>query len=180
MPEAVSIGFLLGGYAALNFATRLPSAISTEAQAVRKAAIAGVDFAERSQALFGAKAVAISQIWGLANECAEPGWDGADARPLDRLAAIYAEDFIRAMPDGVPLPELSPEPDGSISLDWIQSRHRLFSVSIGTRNRLAYAWLDGTDRGHAVARFDGETVPARILEGIEGIMGNGNPAVRFV
>lgn len=166
------------GYAALNAVARSGrSAISSEAQAVRTAAIAVVELAQRSQALFGAKAVAIAQIWALADECCEFGWDGGDASPLEHLAVTSAEDFIRALPDGVPLPEFSPEPDGSISLDWIQSRHRLFSVSVGATNRLAYAWLDGGDRGHGVAAFDGETIPPRILEGIERLMNHGNPAV---
>jgi len=171
---------LVVGYAALNAVARNGSAISREALAVRKAAIAVVESAQQSQALFGAKAMAIAQIWALVSECAEPGWDSEDARPPDPLAAILAEDFIRALPEGVSLPEFSPEPDGSISLDWIQSRHRLFSVSIGTTNRLAYAWLDGADRGHAVARFDGEIIPPRILEGIAGIVNHGISAIRPV
>ena len=61
------------------------------------------------------------------------------------------------------MPEFAPEPDGAISLDWIQSRHRLFTLSISASNRLAYAWLDGTDKGHGVARFDGRTIPRRVL-----------------
>lgn len=132
---------------------------------------------ERSQALFGDKASAISQIWALANECAEPGWDGDGALPLNRLAVFKAIAFIRVLPDGVPLPEFASDPDGSISLDWIQSRSHLFSLSIGTSNRLAYAWLDGTDKGHAVARFDEENMPPRILEGIRSIMNGGNAIV---
>jgi hypothetical protein len=177
MLEPVSIGLV--GYAALNAVARPGrSAVSGEAQAVRQAAAAVVESVQRSQALFGAKLVAIAEILVLASECAEPGWDGADASPLERLAAISAEEFIRALPDGVPLPEFSPEPDGSISLDWIESRHRMLSVSIGTTDRLAYAWLDGTDRGHGVARFDGEIIPARIMESILGITSNGKPALR--
>ena len=96
---------------------------------------------------------------------------------LDRLAALSAANFIRALPDGIALPEFAPEPDGSISLDWIQSRNRLFTLSVGSTNRLAYAWVDGTDKGHAVARFDGEHVPPRILEGIRGITNRGNAAL---
>lgn len=124
-----------------------------------------------------AKAAAIAQIETLAKECSEPDWDGENARPLDRLAALSATNFIRALPDGIALPELAPEPDGSISLDWIQSRNRLFTLSIGANNRLGYAWLDGTDKGHAVVRFDGEHVPLRILEEIRGITNPGNAAL---
>ena len=169
--------FLFAGYAFTpSVFARAGSAVSSEAKAVRQAVGRLVNATERSDALFGAKANAISQVWALTNECFVPGWDGENARPVDPRAAISAEDFIRALPDRVSLPEFAPEPDGSISLDWIQSRSRLFSVSIGGGNRLAYAWLDGADRGHAVAGFDGVHVPARILDGIKEIMTRGNAA----
>ncbi|MCI0540904.1 MAG: hypothetical protein L0Z50_37360 [Verrucomicrobiales bacterium] len=137
-----------------------------------------IDAAERSIALFGEKNTAISQICSLVNECAEQGWDGDDASPIDPTTASLAEAFIRALPENVPLPEFTPEADGGISLDWIESRTRLFSVSFGLNNRLAYAWLDGTDKGHAVASFDGEIIPPRILEGIGAIVSHGNSSLR--
>ena len=166
------------GLAALYPLARAGSAVSNEAQTVQQAARTVMNAVEQSQALFGNKAMAISQIWALANECEEPGWDGDGALAIDHVSVFNAVAFIRALPDGVALPECAPEPDGSISLDWIQSRNRLFSLSVGRSNRLAYAWLDGADKGHAVARFDGENVPPRILEGIDAIITGGNAAVR--
>jgi hypothetical protein len=168
----------LAGYAALNAYAGGGSAISPAALEVRKAATDIVASAERSQVLFGEKAYAISQLWALANECAKQGWDGSEANPLALLAVRNAENFVRALPSDIPLPEFAPEPDGSVSMDWIQSRNRLFSLSVGTNNRLAYAWLDGTDNGHAVAFFDGEKIPHLILEGIKGITLHGNTALR--
>ncbi|MSQ46887.1 MAG: hypothetical protein EXR78_00635 [Deltaproteobacteria bacterium] len=167
----------LVGYAALHVYAHGNSAISVEARSVRKAAHAVVESVERSQALFGEKSVAISQIATLANECAEAGWDGDEAAPINWMAADTAVQFIRVLPDNVPLPEFAPEPDGSISLDWIQSRHRLFSLSVGSSNRLAYAWLDGSDRGHGVSWFDGERIPPRVVAGILEIMNHGNIAI---
>lgn len=180
MPEPVStVGLcFLGGYAALNACMRGGSAISTEARAVHKAACELVEHGEASQALFGKKAAAISQLSALADECAEEGWDGAQACAMSSLAVFKATAFVRALPDGIPLPEFAPEPDGSVSLDWIQSRTRLFSLSVGTSDRLAYAWLDGADKGHGVARFDGATIPPRILEGIKAIMNHGHAPLR--
>jgi hypothetical protein len=103
-------------------------------------------------------AALISSLRALADECSKPDWDGNGACAIDLAALQNAEAFARALPDDVPLPECAPEPDGSISLDWIQSRERLLTLSIGGGNRLAYAWLDGSDRGNAVARFDGSSV----------------------
>lgn len=166
------------GYSALHGYARGGSAVSTEAAAVREAASKVVEFAERSQVLFGEKSVAISQLWTLANDCDEQGWDGYDASAINQAALFTAEQFLRALPHDIPIPEFAAEPDGSISLDWIVSRNRLFSLSVGANNRLAYAWLDGADRGHAVARFDGNNVPARVLEGIKEIGVYGNASLR--
>ena len=148
------------------------SAVSPEADAVFKAANEVAESTERSVALFGEKAVALSQLAAMATECSEQGWDGDTAAAVDPIAVLSAKRFLRALPDGVPLPEFAPEPDGSISLDWIRSRNRLLSLSIGRSSWLAYAWLDGADKGHAISRFDGQSVPPRVLDAIKGIVGH--------
>jgi hypothetical protein len=164
---------------ALNAYAQPSSAVSAEAQSVTKTASALMKSAEDSQSIFSDKNIAISRLRALANECQGQGWDGYDASPLDGLAILNAENFVRALPRGVVLPEFAPEPDGSVSLDWIQSRHRLFTLSIGPGNRLAFAWVDGTDKGHGVARFDGRTVPRRVLAGVESIVGDNNAPFRI-
>jgi hypothetical protein len=178
-PVSTTLGICWLGSAALNAYTRPGSAISAEAQMVSTAASAVVELAERSQALFDEKAAAISQLMALANDCAEQGWNGNAARALDAEALRNAMNFVRALPGNVPMPECAPEPDGSISLDWIQSRHRLFSLSVGGSNRLAFAWLDGADRGHGVARFDGLSVPLRVLAVIQSILDYGHASLRI-
>lgn len=112
------------------------------------------------------KAKVLSEVQALATECARPGWDANEAEPISKGAASRAADFIRALPDGLPLPELAPEPDGSISFDWIRSRNRLLSLSVGTSDQLSYAWVDGGDHGHAVVDYDGKAIPAAVLERI--------------
>lgn len=177
-PVSTTVNLCCLGYAALNAYALPGSAVSAEAVSVTQAVSALIRSAEESQALFGTKAAAISQLKTLASECAEPDWDGNGASAIDSVALQNAVNLVRALPEDVPLPEFAPEPDGSISLDWIQSRHRLFSLSVGVSNRLAYAWLDGSDNGHGVARFDGCNVPERILTGIQSIMSPGNVTVR--
>jgi hypothetical protein len=51
-------------------------------------------------------------------------------------------------------------------------------VSVGRGSRLAFASLDGTDTDHGVARFDGQNVPAKILEGIEAVVNARDVAFR--
>lgn len=177
MPEPVSVGVLIVGYASLQLLARPGSALSSEARALRETAAAVMSRVTQSQSLFGAKAAAISQVWELLESCTDADWDSEKAMRISDAAALRAEDFIRALPDDLPVPELAPEPDGSISLDWIQSRHRLLSLSVGASDRLAYAWLDGSDRGHGVVRFDGARVPPRLIEDIRAVMDRGDAAV---
>ena len=171
------------GTALIGCTTMPPSmwsgtAVSPEAQAVRDAVRVPARQMERSQSLFGKKAFLISELWKLADECAVENWDGNDAAAVDELAVDRAIEFIRALPHAVPMPELAAEPDGSISLDWIQSRHRLFSLSIGASERIAYAWLDGADNGHGVAHFDGHNIPPRVFDLIGSIVKYGNTSIR--
>ena len=119
-------------YAVSQGGIRGSSAYSDDAKAVGVKVTAVAQQFERSQALFGDKAAALSQLREMAIECVEPGWDGGEARAINPLAISTAENFIRALPNFIPLPEFAPEPDGSISLDWLPSRHRMFSISVGT------------------------------------------------
>lgn len=166
------------GLAPLYALARQGTAVSQEARVVQRAASHAVHFVERSRALFGSKANAISELWTLANDCSQEGWDGGDARPVDPAAVYRAIELLRALPDRLPLPEFAAEPDGAISLDWIRSRNRLLSVSVSASDRLAFAWLDGTDRGHGVVRLGEGAVPSRLIGAIAEIMDVEDVAVR--
>lgn len=147
------------------------SAVSDEALESRRLAAEVVNFSERSQALFGVKAAAISDLLLLAKECCADDWDGAGSLAISTLGLRKAEEFIRALPEDLAMPELTVDPDGEISLDWISSKSRFFSLSIGRSYRFAYTWLDGSDKGHAVATFDGITIPKRIISELTDIVG---------
>ncbi|HSY50016.1 MAG TPA: hypothetical protein VLC46_14475 [Thermoanaerobaculia bacterium] len=172
MPEPVSLTHAPAVYAASNAAAGDGTALSAEAATIRRSVSAAMESMEQSIALFGPKTEAISEILAVAAEHGETGWNGEGAEPISMLAVDRAVAFIRALPRSVSMPEVAPEPDGSISLDWICSRSRIASISIGVSDRLAFAWLDGTDQGHAVARFDGERIPSLILERIREAMGH--------
>jgi hypothetical protein len=164
-------------YAALQAMSRRSSSVSEEGLFVSQAAAAIVDAREQSYALFGQQNGVISQIRSLAVECGKPDWNGDGALPVDSAATRTAESIVRALPEGFPVPEVSAEPDGAISLDWAHSRSRVFTLSAGPTDRLAFAWLDGTDKGHGVARFDGITIPRRVIDGIRSILSS-DPTVR--
>ena len=172
-PLSTTIGLWL-----LSGCARPGSAISPEASDLAKAASAIIAASERSEALFGQKATLLSALMLMADECAESDWNGEGAQAIEPAVVRRASEFIRALPEGVSLPELSPAPDGLIILDWALSKRRVFSLSVGETDRLAYAWLDGTDKGHGVARFDGIRMPSRVLDGVQAVTNHGNAPLR--
>ena len=177
MSEALSIApFAREHVSTIRFA-RWDTGCSSEAEEIRERAAEVDSNFEQSEALFGEKSAAISQLHELAKECSYLNWDGEGSLPLNPQAVSITENLIRALPEGVALPEFAPEPDGSVSLDWIRSRKRLLSMSIGVRNRLAYAWRNGTDTGYAVDYFDERTIPSGVLSRINAVVSDGNASV---
>ena len=160
---------MVAGYSAAVALSRPRSAVSAEAESVRLNASVVVEQVQRSMALFGPKGALISALSSLAEECREADWDGYGAEPACPRALRRAEDLIASLPDDLPLPECSIEPDGCVSLDWMPAPYRTLTVSVSASDRLPYAWVDGTDRGHAVARLADGQLPARILNEIRRI-----------
>lgn len=76
-----------------------------------------------------------------------------DQYAVSAAAVQRALRLVRSLPNDVPIPDVAVDPDGEIALDWMPSRTRMFSISVGDSDRLAYAWLDGSDRAHGVFRF---------------------------
>ena len=177
-PISVALVIQMGFFPLYGLA--LPSsAVSTETGVISRLASEVVGAAEKSEALFGAKSKAISKLWQLANECREDNWDDYGSALIQHSTVYNAVEFIRSLPDKIELPEFSPEPDGSISMDWVRSRNRVFSISLNSQRTLAYAWLDGAERGHGVAVFDRGVITPRILHGISSVMENGPASLRI-
>jgi len=169
---------LVGTYPVFMLAL-MGSAVSDEAKAVQHEAgrVARLQ-SDESETLFGSKRVALTALHELYLNCGEPNWDGDGAKALSADAVAIVIAFIRALPHWASMPDLSADPDGSIQLDWIPSKQRMFSINVGSRGQLAYAWRDGLSKGYAVAPFDGSNVPAIVLTAIQTITTDGTPPFR--
>jgi len=117
-----------------------------------------------------AKQEAIACVNSITCDCSAPGWDGYKAMPISIESAESAEKFILALPQSIPVPEISPEPDGELSLDWVKTKRSVFSLSMGPNGRMAYAWMDDMGRNCGVGHFDGVTIPDWMLEKISYIV----------
>ncbi len=154
---------MMAGYSAAVALSRPSSAVSAEAESVRHNASVVVEQVHRSVALFGPKSELISSLASLGDECRESNWDGYGAEPVSQHALRRAQNLIESLPEDLPLPECSIEPDGCVAMDWMPASYRTLSVSVGEADRLPYAWVDGSDRGHAVAKLVDGQLPPRIL-----------------
>lgn len=167
-PRIKDASFAIGS----ALACAVPSAVSAPAvsapgQVLERAYSEFLSDQEESIALFGKKAQALSELAEVADEASEDDWDGYGALPLLPEGVELAKAFIRALPEGVAMPAPCPEPDGEVALEWYGGKTRILSVSFGKGDRLAYAYLNGTNRSKGVQQFDGGVVDSLLLELIE-------------
>ena len=92
-------------------------------------------------------------------ECSAANWNGDDALPINRavLAKVHrVTDLIFCyVPVGTPPPDVTPEPDGEVSITWTRKADRVFSISIGSHDKLNYAGRLGKgDEPHDVLPFN--------------------------
>ena len=95
-------------------------------------------------------------------DCSKPDWDAHGALPVSSEAVLEALSFIRQLPIGIQAPDVSPEPDGEVGLEWSDGHARSLVISFSGDGRISYAALLGGDRRiHGSERFLG-TIPQGI------------------
>jgi hypothetical protein len=97
----------------------------------------------------------------LSLNASQDGWDGYGAKPVSMEACEFARTFIKTLPTTAPLPELSADPDGEVSLDWFFGDRRVLSVSVGPTGRCTFAWLFGQRSNRGTDWIEDE-IPASI------------------
>lgn len=86
--------------------------------------------------------------------------------PAGPQTVAQAIAFARLLPRTAPIPEVSSDPDGEISFDWLGGSGKMFSVSISASGRLSYAgWFGEHSRVHGTEEL-ANRVPKEILHGI--------------
>ena len=85
-------------------------------------------------------------LFALAEECGEPGWDGEAALPVDRASIEWALRLLDGLPNDLPAPTIGLDPDGQVTLEWYARPDRVLSVSLDPRGLAHYAALYGIRR----------------------------------
>jgi hypothetical protein len=99
-------------------------------------------------------------------ECSETGWDGYHAEPVSPETHFLAGEFLKALPLGIPVPAVSADPDGQITLEWYISPKKTVSVSISGDGDLHFSSLNGSSSIYGTESFYGKA-PRNILEAIQ-------------
>ena len=85
----------------------------------------------------------LEELWTIARNCSVDDWDGYSAKAISKAAIINAANFYLSELRDMPLPEISPEPDGELALEWFGKDRSSFSISFGESDNLSYACLAG-------------------------------------
>jgi hypothetical protein len=109
------------------------------------------------------------QLYQVLKECGRSNWDGYGAESVLFETYEKAKRFAQALPFGIPVPEVSAEPDGEITFEWFATPARVFSVSVGPNNELNYAGLFGASRTYGTEVFHDE-IPEVVLSHIKRVV----------
>lgn len=92
--------------------------------------------------------------------------EGETPVSIDPRTILAAKQFAYCLPRFGTLPEVSVDPDGEISFDWLGPADKVFSVSVDKHGRLAFAgWFGERSRVHGTEQL-AEGCPQEILRGI--------------
>lgn len=116
------------------------------------------------------QARAFADLARVARECAKECWDGYSAKPVTQATCDRARAFLNDLPLWMSAPDIVPEADGEIAIEWYVAQDQTFSISIGESGPLHFAGLFGhNEEVHGVAPFSGN-VPGNILQFISDIL----------
>jgi hypothetical protein len=111
---------------------------------------------------------ALESLTEVYKECSEENWDGYGALPITEDAYREAERLIKSLPltSFIPMPEITPEPNGELGLEWYKENRKTFVVSVSGKNEIVFAGLFGVNRVHGTEYF-GDILPHIIIENLK-------------
>ena len=116
-----------------------------------------------------AKSQLYSELTALLAECDGHNWDGYGARPIASSTYWLARSLAHRLPDGLPIPLVGAEPDGSITFEWYRDPSHILSLSVAGDGRLYFAANIGS-RKRSGSDQSAEGLPAEVIDLIHAIL----------
>jgi len=111
----------------------------------------------------------LKEAIGIINEIKEEAnienWDSYGAKPVKIEALNDVRKFIEFIPSSIPLPDIMPEPDGDVGIEWRNNKNYIFSISFPGNNKIIYAGVFGINETHGIESFT-DTIPKNVMENI--------------
>jgi hypothetical protein len=116
------------------------------------------------------------ELDGIAEECREANWDGYNANPVSLEAIEYAKMLLRIFSEFVE-PEVTPGPDGDISLEWLGGPKRAI-VCVHKTDETCYIFISEEERWSMEEKQPPPYVPQKFLDMLRTHFKKEEPNVR--
>ena len=83
--------------------------------------------------------VVFNNLRQIYDECNTPDWNGYKAAPIQETTVNKVLGLLTQLPPTMAAPEVSPEADGEIDVEWSKGPNWLFSISVAANGVLSYA-----------------------------------------
>jgi hypothetical protein len=113
---------------------------------------------------------ALEAISELSINHQKSNWDGYGAQPISEAACNDAKRFLTMLPEAVPIPEIVPEPDGNIALEWYISKYEHFFISFSGNGVVTFVGMFGKLVRSKGIEYFFASIPLRILHEIRQII----------
>lgn len=102
------------------------------------------------------------ELSSILGECSADGWDGYGAKRINVQSVEAVCAFLQELPCTISYPELSPEPSGDLTMEWVGSGYHLI---VGIDENKIIAWGGTSPNGHVYgdACFD-EKIPQELID----------------
>jgi hypothetical protein len=145
------------------------SGVSQEATYLNK--LSRSCYQEQEMVVSSPRSDTYNRLIDLYFECREPNWGGEAESCVNGTVLGLAEQFIRSLPKCTQMPDISPEPDGSLYFEWFQQPRRIMSLSIDAQGLVSWAALYGREDPRGSFRFAGNDIPETVLSLIKKVSG---------
>ncbi len=109
------------------------------------------------------------ELADILQECSSEGWNGYDAKPIDRHSVKFVFDFLSMLPLDISYPELSAEPNGDLTMVWRKNGYHLI-IGIDNMGHIAWGGTSPSGRIYGDAKFDKE-IPKDIVDILHSVEG---------
>lgn len=79
------------------------------------------------------------EIDSIAADCSKSNWNGDQSEPIGEQTVLYAKKLVSLFPNDIAVPDVVPEPDGSIGFEWDIDQDQWMIVSVNEGGSIYYA-----------------------------------------